>query len=251
MILEKETFKKFGYHPNDLKPHSHKKILAKCDECGKIRAICKGSSFELCRSCAKKGEKNPLYGKKGKDSHCFGKHLSEETKQKISDNHADFRGKNSSFYGKHHTKETKEKISRTRKENGLSVGAFNPNWRGGTSFEPYCILFNEEFRERVREFWDRKCVICGKTETEQMNEMKNNGKVPFRLSVHHVTYDKDTCCDDSAPLFVALCVSHHSKTNFNEEYWQNEIKRIIYSKSIDGKCFYTKEETENERKNND
>jgi hypothetical protein len=30
----------------------------------------------------------------------------------------------------------------------------NANWQGGISFEPYCILFNNEFKERVREFWE-------------------------------------------------------------------------------------------------
>jgi len=214
MILEEETFKKFGYYPRDLKHQSHKKILAKCDECGKIRILSKNSYHSLCKSCVRIERKRPNYGK----------HFSDETKQKISDNHADFRGEKCSFYGKHHTKETKEKIRKTRKERKIGIGENNPHWKGGISFESYCIKFNDDFRERVREFWDRKCVVCGKTEKEQMEEMKNNGKTPFRLAVHHVTYNKETCCDESIPLFVTLCIKCHSKTNFNEEYWQNEFK---------------------------
>lgn len=40
--------------------------------------------------------------------------MTEEAKQKMKKNHYDCSGKNGSFYGKHHTQETKEKISRAR-----------------------------------------------------------------------------------------------------------------------------------------
>jgi len=42
----------------------------------------------------------------------LGKHHSEETKQKISENHADFSGVNHPFYGKHHSEEAKKKMSK-------------------------------------------------------------------------------------------------------------------------------------------
>lgn len=105
-------------------------------------------------------------------------------------------------------------------------------WKGGISFEPYCIKFDDEFKERVREYWGRECILCTKSEKE------NNRK----LSVHHVTYNKDTCCDNSIPLFIALCNSCHAKTQSNREYWENTFKKIIYSKNKYGKCFYSKEE---------
>lgn len=111
-----------------------------------------------------------------------------------------------------------------------SKGKNNPNWRGGSSFEPYCEKFNRNFKERVREFWDRKCVICGKTESD--NKQK--------LSVHHVSYNKSSCCDDSTPKFVVLCQSCHTKTNFNRNYWENMLSEIINTNS--GKCFYTVKE---------
>jgi hypothetical protein len=34
MILEEETYKKFGYYPRDLSRRSGKRILAACDKCG-------------------------------------------------------------------------------------------------------------------------------------------------------------------------------------------------------------------------
>lgn len=46
---------------------------------------------------------------------CLGKH-SEETKQKMKANHADFKGKNHPQYGKHHSAETKKILSQKAKE---------------------------------------------------------------------------------------------------------------------------------------
>ena len=128
MILEEETFKEFGYYPSDLKPKSSKKILAACDGCGKIREICKYSCPDFCISCAQKGERNHAYGKhlsketrekiskanKGRKHNELtkqkigkahkGKYVSEETKRKMSE----------ATKGMHHSRETKKKISETQ-----------------------------------------------------------------------------------------------------------------------------------------
>lgn len=262
MILEQETFKKYGYYSKDLKPKSNKKIIAKCNQCGKERILQYGSYYDLCRKCATssieykkkmsdalKGEKNPNYGK----------HRSEETKQKISEANKNpsekirkqisdaMSGKKHPLYGKHHSEDTKNKMSESAKgksksqiakqkmsdvKQGKYLAENNPNWKGGISYEPYCVLFNNEFKERVREYWNRKCVICERTE-------KENGR---KLNVHHVTYDKDICCNNSIPLFVTLCMSCHPKTNSKRKYWEDRFKRMIYSRNTDGKCFYSKKE---------
>ncbi len=105
-------------------------------------------------------------------------------------------------------------------------------WKGGISFEPYCILFNKEFKKRVRAFWGNKCPVCGKIEEE-------SGKAHC---VHHVGYDKEVCCNDNERLFVSLCPSCHCKTNHNREEWEEYFTHMI---SIHGgKCYYTKEEYE-------
>ena len=44
-----------------------------------------------------------------------GKPFSEAHKQKLKENHADFKGANHPLYGKHHSKETREKISQSKK----------------------------------------------------------------------------------------------------------------------------------------
>ena len=254
MILEEETFKKFGYYPKETKNKSNKQIVVTCDKCGRIREVRWYQYRKICKSCIQNGKGNSFYGK----------HHSEKTKKKQSRNkqgennffyNKHFYGEDNAFFGKHHTKKTKEKIRKTQQNMseetkqkmskshiGIQRGKNNPNWKGGVSFEPYCIKFDDDFKERVREYWNRRCILCNKDEIE-------NGR---RLNVHHVTYNKNACCDNSVPLFVALCIKCHSKTNFNRNYWQNEFKRIIYSKSIDGKCFYTKTEMEkymNEKNN--
>jgi hypothetical protein len=89
-------------------------------------------------------------------------------------------------------------------------GENNPAWRGGISFSPYCPKFNEMFKEKVRAYYNYNCPICGKTQEQ-------NGR---RLHVHHVDYNKQTCCDGSKPRFIALCDSCHSKTNHNRDYWR-------------------------------
>lgn len=96
-------------------------------------------------------------------------------------------------------------------------GSENHAWKGGISFEPYCPQFNEEFKERVRKFWNRKCGICGKSE-------QTNGK---KLSVHHVNYEKMVFCDTTSPIFIPLCSSCHPKTNHNRTAWENILTEYI------------------------
>lgn len=91
-------------------------------------------------------------------------------------------------------------------------GPNNPNWRGGIAYKPYCHKFNEEFKEIVRNSFNRICFCCGKT------EIANNGK---RLSVHHIDYNKVSICKYSSWAFVPLCNACHSKTNFNRYHWFN------------------------------
>ena len=234
MILEQDTYKQFGYYPSELKPQSGKKILAACDDCGKVRIASKNNYHSLCGSCAKKGrslseetirkirenhadqkgEKNPNFGRTGEKHPMFGKHHTEESKRKMRDNHPDCKSEKNHMFGR--------------------TGEKNSNWKGGLSFEPYCPKFNKDFKERVRILFDRKCFECGKTEEE-------NGK---KLDVHHVNYDKMVCCNDVEPLFVALCRCHNSKANGNREWWEAHfIEKLLAEHN--GKCYYTKEEVEN------
>jgi transposase len=118
--------------------------------------------------------------------------------------------------------------------NSLRTGPLSPRWKGGKSFEPYCPKFNREFKKRVRAFFEHRCVCCGKHE----NECRR------KLSVHHIEYNKQACCDNRIAQFVTLCDMHHSKTNGDRDRWESMLHRII-DEIYDGKSYYTKEEWRN------
>lgn len=144
--------------------------------------------------------------------HFYGKKHTDETKKKISKNNAKWN------LGKHQSKETKKKISDALK------GEKSYNWKGGISFEPYCLKFNEKFKESIRDKFNRTCFLCQTTEQEIMELRRSQGKRAYRLAIHHVNYNKNCLCDDSKCEFVPLCIHCHAKTsNGDREYWENLI----------------------------
>ncbi len=171
-----------------------------------------------------------------------GRKASDETKKKLSEIRK----------GKPHSEEWVKKISmaqkgkprpklpddveaeRRRKISQSMQGCNAPSWKGGISFEPYCEKFTREFKERVREFFGRTCVECGTPENGQ------------KLDVHHVNFDKSSCCSDAAPLFVALCRTCHMKTNYNRDYWENHFTEIIMTQ-FNGKCYIPKDALKTEQ----
>lgn len=117
--------------------------------------------------------------------------------------------------GRKHTKEMRIRGSEAKK------GSKNPAWRGGTSFEPYGLEFNEDLKEVIRNRDRRKCQLCEKTELENKK----------KLTVHHIDYDKK---NNNPNNLIALCGSCHQKTNFNRNYWTN---------------YFSKNEIKNSRRN--
>jgi len=107
-------------------------------------------------------------------------------------------------------------------------------WYGSVKYydgPQYCEKWTYELRERVRAYFGYTCVECGKTQEQ-------NGK---KLSVHHVWYNKQTCCDSSPRSLVPLCKSCHMKSNNNREYWSRYFQDIIDTE-YNGKCWFTREE---------
>lgn len=119
------------------------------------------------------------------------------------------------------------KFSENNKGKHRNIGSSNSNWRGGKSFEPYCPLFNKEFKERVRDFWNRKCGLCGKDEKDK-----------HKLCVHHVNYDKKVCCNTTPPLFIPLCTGCHNKTHHKRNYWEEYFTNYIMI-YYDGRMLFT------------
>lgn len=229
--------------------------------------IGKKRSPETCKriGLAKKGNKNMLGKKQSQEvkekisAQRKGRKLSEPWKQKISESLC---GEKNPFYGRKHSEETKRKISEKKKGRNISIEQRlkislslkgrpspnkgkkasiesckkrsrplerNPNWKGGISFEPYCPKFNKEFKERVRAFFGNRCVECG-AQTE------------YQLHVHHVNFRKDSCCNKNIlPIFVPLCRSCHSKTQFDRAFWEDWYVEII-NQFYNGQCYLKKED---------
>jgi hypothetical protein len=127
-------------------------------------------------------------------------------------------GENNHQFGKDRSEEHRAKISAARI--GKYTGENSGNWRGGISFEPYCIKFNDPLKEQYRNAYGRVCVYCGKNELE-------NGE---RLSVHHVDGNRNQGCDGHEWFLVPLCKSCNSK-GFERKpeyvflFWLKDIER--------------------------
>ena len=93
---------------------------------------------------------------------------------------------------------------------GINIKDFD----GFITEQKYCSLFNESFKQKIRNQYHNKCFLCG-------NEQNR------KLSVHHVNYDKDCLCGSSCE-FVPLCTSCHAKTNKNRQYWEDLIMCYLY-----------------------
>ena len=102
----------------------------------------------------------------------------------------------------------------------------HPNWKGGISFEPYDKLFNEQFKESIRERDNNVCMLCG----------ISKDKLKRKLDIHHINYNK---LNSSRENCVSLCLSCHMKTNFKREFWICFFRFLLFIKY--GYCFINKE----------
>lgn len=113
----------------------------------------------------------------------------------------------------------------------MSIGFASGGWEGGISYGEYCHKFNADLKNRVREFFENRCLLCGKPQ-------KDNGR---RLHVHHVNYNKNMGCDTSKVMLVPLCNECHGKTNGDRVYWENYFEDVLRDQ-YNYKCYYTEEE---------
>lgn len=94
-------------------------------------------------------------------------------------------------------------------------GTGSHNWRGGSSFEPYCPKFNNKLKHYIRHKFNHKCVICGNFETS----VRADTNKKLSLAVHHVDYNKLQGCQGKTWALVPTCHKDHAKTNGDRWYW--------------------------------
>ena len=112
--------------------------------------------------------------------------------------------------------EERGKLSRIRKDfysnnPGVQQGDKNPNWRGGSSLQPYPFEFNQDLKDAIRIRDDYKCRVCKMSESRFIRA----------LSIHHIDYNKDNCDQQN---LISLCDSCHNATGGSREYWENRLK---------------------------
>ena len=150
-----------------------------------------------------------------------GHHYPTETQFKKG--HKGSCGKNNGMYGKHVSETAKAKLRKINvgKNNpmyGVQIfGKDNPNWRGGKSFEPYPITFNNQLKDKIRARDNFICQKCGVPELE-CNE---------RLTCHHIDYNKENCSEDN---LTSLCHKCNSEVNANREYWTEYFQKLVIPK---------------------
>lgn len=154
------------------------------------------------RSIAMMGEKNHQYGKKHSDE--YKKKIGEGVKrtfQKMG-GHPFFINKNTSKY---------EAWRQSRIVTNLREK--NPNWNGGTSYEPYDIKFSRKYRKIIKKRDNWMCILCG---TKQK-----------RLCVHHIDYNKQNSNEKN---LISLCFECHTQTLQNRKMWTSVLIGLMVEK---------------------
>ena len=157
-------------------------------------------------------EKHHLYGKKRPinliihkgNKYTLGYKHTEKAKQKMKESHMN----NKYRIGTKHSKETKELMKIKKLENN------NPNWKGGISFEPYGLEFNNQLKEQIRKRDKYRCQECNYIQKQ----------LRYKLSVHHIDYNKQNNNTDN---LISLCGSCHIQTNYSRNDWQNYFEGKI------------------------
>lgn len=150
-------------------------------------------------------------------------HLSDETKQKLSD----------ANLGKTISEETRIKIGNTLKgrpvwntgkrysspKQSLAISwDKNPNWKWWISFEEYSGDWTDDLKESIRKRDWYVCQECGIHQDELVLFYK-------KLDVHHIDYNKYNLEPSN---LVTLCRSCHMKTNYNREEWIKYFNNKVY-----------------------
>lgn len=92
-------------------------------------------------------------------------------------------------------------------------GSGHPNWKGGSSYEPYCSVWKDkEYKKDIRDRDGNKCLnpYCNKKSD--------------KLHIHHIDYDKKNCCPSN---LITVCNSCNAKANTDREWHKVWYQAII------------------------
>lgn len=154
-----------------------------------------------------------------------GSHLSIESKNKIANK---LKGRISPMFGKHQSEETKEKIrikntgrkvsDIERINNSISkLGEKSHFWKGGVSFGRYGLKWTKKLRSSIYQRDNYCCKIC-------------NNKNKKSLVIHHIDDIPNNCDDNNLIVLCRKCHSLiHSSYIYNKDYWISTLRELINS----------------------
>jgi len=159
------------------------------------------------------GINNPNYGKFGEKNHNYGKHHSEETKEKMSESRKGiYVGEKAPMYGKKFSEEHKRKIGEAQ------LGKLNHNWNPNRLevYAPYGENFyNNVLRDEKWKLQKGRDMLTG----TKLNINK-------RIDYHHINYDKS---NDDPNNHCFLSSNNHMRIT---GYQSNPIKSERYKKIL-------------------
>ncbi len=168
-------------------------------------------------SIAQTGKNGPMFGRTGEKHPNYGKHLSEETKKKISE----------SLKGKKHSEETKKKMSDAKKGKKGRIGVNASNYKGDD------IKSMSAIHKRVRKLKplpvDGKCKICNKISDKEgitklhLSNIKNH---QYTLNPDDYQY-AHRCCHMSNDMMGNTNGLKNKKAKINKPEIKNS-DQIIY-----------------------
>ncbi len=97
-------------------------------------------------------------------------------------------------------------------------GELNGSWKGGISNNPYPKEFNTKLKLKIRTRDRFTCLICGKTEREELEELNRV------LCVNHIDFNKNNCKESN---LNTLCLRCNIKINREREYWVDFFNQSI------------------------
>lgn len=94
------------------------------------------------------------------------------------------------------------------------TGPDHPRYKGGG---PYKGGFTRDLKDRIRRRDNYRCVLCGRTNAEQLEETDQ------QLPVHHIDGDK---ANNSEENLITLCSKCHGKVTRQLDKWQDHLARL-------------------------
>lgn len=91
-------------------------------------------------------------------------------------------------------------------------GENHPNFVDGLGTHGYPSEFNDELKMAIRERDNYTCAIC-----------RLSGK-----QVHHIDYDK---MNNNSSNLITLCASCHGATGYNRPYWQENLSTLLKNRT--------------------